>query len=58
LIVSAAAIVLAVTAAFAVYKFLDVTVGIRLSKDEELMGSDLAIHKIGANPEDATTRFG
>jgi len=58
LIGSAAAIVLAVTAAFAIYKFLDVTVGIRLSKDEELMGSDLAIHKIGANPEDATTRFG
>ena len=57
LIGSAAAIVLAVTAGFAVYKILDVTVGIRLSEEDEQIGSDLAIHKLAANPEDATTRF-
>lgn len=34
-----------------VYGILKVTMGIRLSKEEEAMGADLAIHKIGANPE-------
>jgi Amt family ammonium transporter len=38
---------------FAIYGLLKVTVGIRLTPDEEAMGADLAIHKIGAYPEDA-----
>jgi Amt family ammonium transporter len=42
---------------FAVYKILDATFGIRLSKEEEQKGSDLTLHKIESYPEDATTRF-
>jgi len=38
---------------FAIYGVLKVTVGIRLTPDEEAMGADLAIHKIGAYPEEA-----
>ncbi|HEX9881516.1 MAG TPA: ammonium transporter [Hyphomicrobium sp.] len=35
-----------------VYGLLKVTVGIRLSPDEEHRGADLSIHKIRANPEE------
>ncbi len=35
-----------------VYGVLKKTTGIRLSEEEERMGADLAIHKIGANPEE------
>jgi Amt family ammonium transporter len=48
---------MAVGVGFAVYKILDVTVGIRLDKEEELRGSDLTIHKLEANPEQVTSRF-
>lgn len=51
------AIAVALGFGFAVYKILDMTVGIRLDKEEELRGSDLTIHKLEANPEEATTRF-
>jgi len=54
---SAVAIVIAVGFGFAVYKILDKLVGIRLSKEDEQRGSDLAIHNIESNPEEATTRF-
>lgn len=37
---------------FAVYGALKATVGIRLSEREERIGADLAIHNIGANPEE------
>ncbi len=43
----------ALVAGFAVYALLAKTVGIRLSEEEEFMGSDLAIHNIQAYPEDA-----
>ncbi len=39
-------------AGLAVYGLLKVTVGIRLSPEEERQGADLSIHKIGANPEE------
>ncbi len=55
---SVIAIIIAVGFGFAVYKILDKLVGIRLSKEEEQRGSDLAIHNIESNPEEATTRFG
>jgi ammonium transporter, Amt family len=42
---------------FAVYKVLDAIFGIRLSKEEEMRGSDLTIHKLEANPEDISARF-
>jgi len=35
-----------------VYGILKKTIGIRLSKEDEIRGADLAIHKIGANPEE------
>ncbi|GJM03686.1 MAG: ammonium transporter [Rhodomicrobium sp.] len=41
----------ALMAGLIVYGVLKVTLGIRLSKEEEMKGADLAIHKIGANPE-------
>ena len=51
------AIVVAVSFGFVVYLVLDKTVGIRLDKEDEQRGSDLAIHNIESNPEDATSRF-
>ncbi len=35
-----------------VYGILKKTLGIRLSREDEIRGADLAIHKIGANPEE------
>ncbi len=37
---------------FIVYSLVDLTLGLRLSPDEEREGADLAIHKISANPEE------
>ena len=42
---------------FTVYKILDATVGIRLTKEAEQRGSDLTLHKIESYPEDASSRF-
>lgn len=41
----------ALAVGFVVYGVLRSVVGIRLTPEEEQMGADLAIHKIGANPE-------
>ncbi len=38
-------------AGYAIYSILKSMMGIRLTAEEERMGADLAIHKIGANPE-------
>lgn len=38
-------------AGYLVYGALKMFIGIRLTQEEEIMGADLAIHKIGANPE-------
>ena len=43
----------AFAAGYLVYGILKVVIGIRLSEEEERMGADLAIHKIGANPEES-----
>lgn len=51
------AIVVAVSFGFAVYLVLDKTFGIRLDKEDEQRGSDLAIHNVESYPEDATSRF-
>ena len=37
---------------FIVYTLVDLTLGLRLTPDEEREGADLAIHKISANPEE------
>jgi ammonium transporter, Amt family len=39
-------------AGLVVYGVLKAVIGIRLSAEEEREGADLAVHKIGANPED------
>ena len=46
------AIIFALISGFVVYGLLHKTVGIRLTQAEEDAGADLAIHSIGAYPED------
>ena len=41
-----------------VYGVLKLTVGIRLTAEEEHRGADLSIHKISANPEEDVRSFG
>ena len=54
---SVIAIAIGLGGGFAVYLILDKTFGIRLSKEEEMKGSDLSIHKLESNPEDISSRF-
>ena len=49
---SLSAVVFALTCGFLVYFVLNKTVGIRLSKEDEFAGPDLAIHNIDAYPEE------
>jgi Amt family ammonium transporter len=51
LIGSALGVAWALVAGFVVYGLLRLTVGLRLSPEEEHEGADLAIHKIGSTPE-------
>lgn len=53
LIVTALVVVFCVVASTVVYGLLKITVGIRLDHHEELRGSDLTVHMIEANPEEA-----
>ncbi len=53
LIVTTIIIVICLTASALVYGILKLTVGIRLDAHEELRGSDLTVHMIEANPEEA-----
>ena len=46
-------ILLAFIASALVYGVLKMTVGIRLSEQEEMLGADLAIHHVESNPEEA-----
>ena len=41
----------ALVSGFAVYGLLKVTLGLRMSQEEEFDGADLSIHKISATPE-------
>ncbi|MEO9348355.1 ammonium transporter [Acinetobacter radioresistens] len=47
------AIVIALGGGFLVYGVLKLTVGIRLSQEDEFIGADLSIHKISANSDDS-----
>ena len=47
------AIIAALIGGFVVYGILKMTMGIRLTQEEEFRGADLSIHKISANSEDA-----
>ena len=53
LIVTVAVVAFCLAASTVVYGLLKLTVGIRLNPHEELIGSDLAVHRIEAHPEDA-----
>jgi len=57
LVGSLIAVGIAVGFGFAVYKTLDIVFGIRMDAEDELMGSDLTIHKLESYPEEVTTRF-
>jgi Amt family ammonium transporter len=46
-------IVIALVGGFVVYGILKVTMGIRLSQEDEYRGADLSIHKISANSEES-----
>ncbi|HSC82374.1 MAG TPA: ammonium transporter [Pseudomonas sp.] len=45
-------VLVALLGGFAVYGLLKLSLGIRLSQEEEYYGADLSIHKIGANSQD------
>jgi Amt family ammonium transporter len=53
LIVTVAVVLFCLVASTVVYGLMKITVGIRLNPHEELIGSDLAVHRIEAHPEDA-----
>jgi Amt family ammonium transporter len=53
LLVTSLVVVFCLGASTLVYGLLKTTVGIRLSPHEELIGSDLAVHRIEAHPENA-----
>jgi Amt family ammonium transporter len=53
LLVTVAVVLFCLAASTIVYGLMKITVGIRLSPHEELIGSDLAVHRIEAHPEDA-----
>jgi Amt family ammonium transporter len=46
------AISIALAGGFLVYGALKITMGIRLSQEDEFRGADLSIHKISANSEE------
>ena len=51
LIGTAMGVVWALTSGFIVYSVLKVTMGIRMSQEEEFAGADLSIHKISSSPD-------
>jgi len=55
LVGTAAGVAVALVGGFAVYKGIDVTLGLRLTREAEVLGADLAVHSIGANPETSQT---
>jgi len=51
-----AGVVFALAGGFAVYGALKASVGIRLDPEDEFRGSDLAVHNVGAYPEEDVSR--
>jgi ammonium transporter, Amt family len=45
-------VAVALVGGFAVYGLLKVSIGLRLSEEEEFAGADLSIHQISSSPED------
>lgn len=52
LVGSVGGVIVAVIGGTLIYGALKLTVGIRLTQEEEFQGADLSIHKVGANPEE------
>jgi len=48
---TAMGVVWALGSGFVVYGILKMTLGLRMSQEEEFEGADLSIHKISASPE-------
>jgi len=48
-------VTVALVGGFVVYKAIDLGVGLRLTREDEARGADLAVHSIGANPETSQT---
>lgn len=57
LVGTVAGVVFALIGGFVVYGLLKVTVGIRLSDEEEFNGADLTVHKVSASPERETSSW-
>ncbi|MGP0628875.1 ammonium transporter [Nitrospina sp. 32_T5] len=57
LIGSLIAVGVAVVFGFVIYKTLDSLFGIRLSKEEEMQGSDLSVHRLEAYPEEVMSKY-
>lgn len=57
LIGTLAGVAFALVGGFIVYGLLKITVGIRLSDEEEFNGADLSIHKVSASPERETSSW-
>ena len=57
LVGSALGALYAFVAGYAVYAALNALVGLRLTDEEQRVGADLTIHRIGANPESELTRI-
>jgi ammonium transporter, Amt family len=57
LIGTVAGVGFALLGGFVVYGLLKITVGIRLSDEEEFNGADLTIHKVSASPERETSSW-
>lgn len=53
LIVTIGVLIFTLVASTAVYGLLKKTVGIRLQPQQEILGSDISIHRIETNPEEA-----
>jgi Amt family ammonium transporter len=52
---TAVAVAVALVGGFAVFKGIDLGLGLRLTREDEARGADLAVHSIGANPETSQT---
>ena len=57
LVGTAAGVVFALIGGFVVYGLLKLTVGIRLTDEEEFNGADLTVHKVSASPERETSSW-
>jgi Amt family ammonium transporter len=57
LVGTVAGVVFALIGGFVVYGLLKLTVGIRLTDEEEFNGADLTIHKVSASPERETSSW-